>query len=101
MENADSVVLEKPVAPPSPKTSDITSPVNSLMGLISKRRYRRERGPACSESQGKKDQAYSVVVVTTPPPPVSLKMEENVGLNAPQVSLDELEPLSRVRSRRR
>ncbi|KAI2486640.1 hypothetical protein Ptr902_00773 [Pyrenophora tritici-repentis] len=103
MENADSAVLEKPVAPSSSlsKMSDIKSPINSLMGLISKSRYRRERVPACSESQGNKDQAYTVLVVATPPPPVAVKNEEKVGWMVPQVLLEELEPLSRVRSRRR
>jgi len=103
MENVDSLVLEKPVAPfsSSPKISDMTLPVSSLKSLISKRRYRRERASACLESQGNKDQAYPVVVVTTPPPPVALKSEEKVGLILPQVLLEELEPLSRVRSRRR
>ncbi|EFQ86734.1 hypothetical protein PTT_17944 [Pyrenophora teres f. teres 0-1] len=103
MENFDSLVLEKPVAPfsSSPKISDMALPVSSLKSLISKRRYRRERASACLESQGNKDQAYSVVVDTTPPPPVELKSEERVGLILPQVLLEELEPLSRVRSRRR
>jgi len=90
METADPAVFEKSSYPSSPNILDISSPVNSPMGLISKGKYRRDRPPACLESQSNKDQAYSV-----------LKSEEKVGLTVPYALLEELEPLSKVRSRGR
>ena len=99
METVDPAVFEKPSSPFPPNVPNISSPVDSLMGLISKRRHRRDRPPACLESQSNKDQAYSVLVVATPPPPVVLKSEEKVGLTVPSVLLEKLEPLSKARSR--
>ena len=102
METIDPAVLERPDFPSLPRIPDISSPVNSLMGLVSKKLYRRER--QCMDLQSNKDQAHSMLVVTTPPPPAVLKSEEKVRLiilHGLMEGMEGMEPLSRVRSRGR